>query len=156
MVMYDSLFSPGSVLNEQVARQVFDILPENGPIVAIIDKQQHLLPSDSQRFSTLNVSESFLRQLQTKIDDGSEPVVTELNECTVVAAQLITERTNCGYVMILLPKYSTESALANFDLIETILNQIGVIARLIEKNNSLYELQVKHFSSQAQNPASAN
>jgi len=154
--MYDSLFSPGSVLNEQVARQVFEILPERGPIVVIIDRDQHLLPSDSQRFSSLNISESFLRQLQAKIDDGSEPVVTELNDCTVVAAQLITDRTNCGYVMILLPKYSTESALANFDLIETILGQITVIARLIEKNSALYELQVKHFSGQAQNPTSAN
>ena len=28
MDMYDSLFYPGCVLNEQIARQIFDILPE--------------------------------------------------------------------------------------------------------------------------------
>jgi len=146
MNMYDSLFSPGHLLNEQIARQIFDILPDGGPVMVIMDEEGNCWPSDSEKFSTLNISESLLREVCAKVDDGDEPVVTQLNDCSVVAAQLATERTKCGYVIIALPQYSPESILINIDLIEILLNQIGLIAKLIEKNNLLYELQTKQFS----------
>ena len=146
MDMYDPLFSPSSALNEQIARQIFDILPDGGPVMAIIDTDGHFWPSDSERFSKLNISESFLKELWTKIDDGAEPVVTQVDDYSIIAAQLTTERTNCGYIIIALPKYSPESTLINIDLIEILLNQITLIARLIEKNSLLYELQMKQFS----------
>ena len=146
MDMYDLLFSPSSVLNEQIARQIFDILPERGPIMVIIDKDGHYWPSNSEKFSKLNISESFLRELCARIDDGAEPVITQANGCSIIAAQLAAEQINCGYVIIALPQYSPESTLINIDLIETLLNQTSLIAKLIEKNNLLYELQMKHYS----------
>ncbi len=153
MDMYDSLFSPGSVLNEQIARQIFDILPEGGPVMVITDKNGNFWPSDSERFSKLNISESFLKEIRTKIDDGAEPVITQVDDCSIIATQLATEQTNCGYVIIVLreesqglPQYGPESTLINTDLIEILLNQINLIAKLIEKNNLLYELQMKQFS----------
>jgi hypothetical protein len=74
----------------------------------------------------------------------------------VVVAQLATERTKCGYVMIALSQYSPESTLANIDLVEVLLNQIGLVARLVEKNNLLYELQMKQFSVYSQGEAVSN
>ena len=156
MNMYEAVFSPSCVLNEQIARQIFDILPENGPIMAIVDKDGNCWPSDSERFSTLNISEPFLRELCAKIDDGAEPVVSQTNDCSVIGTQLATERTNCGYVIIALPQYSPESILINIDLIEILLNQIGLIARLIEKNTLLYELQIKHHSLYGQSEIATN
>ncbi len=156
MDMYDSLSSPGCVLNEQIARQIFDILPEQGPVMAIIDKDGHCWPSDSERFSKLNISESILRELSTKVDDGAEPVVTQVDDCSIVAAQLATEQTNCGYVIIALPQYSPDSTLINIGLIEILLNQVSLIARLIEKYNHLYELQTKQFSLYARGEISSN
>ena len=149
--MYDSLFSPSCVLNEQIARQIFDILPEQGPIMVIVDREGNCWPSDSEKFSELNINESFLRELCAKIDDGAEPVVTQAGDSSIIAAQLATERTNCGYVIIALPQYSPESTLINIDLIEILLNQIGLIAKLIEKNTLLYELQIKQFNLYGQN-----
>lgn len=146
MDMYDSLFSPSGVLNEQIARQIFDILPEQGPIIVIMDRDGNCWPSDFEQFSELNISKEFLKEICGKIDDGAEPIVTQANDCSVVAAQLATEQTNCGYVLLAMPQYSPESALANIDLIEIVLSQISLIARLIEKNNLLYELQMKQFS----------
>ena len=146
MGMYEPLFSRSCVLNEQIARQVFEILPEHGPIMMIMDREGNHWPSDSERFANLDVSESFLRELCDKVDDGTEPVVTQVNDCSIAVTQLITEETNCGYVIIVLPQCSRESALANMDLIEILLNQVGIIARLIEKNNILYERQMKHHS----------
>lgn len=156
MNMYESLSSPGFILNEQIARQIFETLPENGPLLMITDRQGNTWPSNSREFAELNISESFLRQVCAKIDDGAEPVMTQFDECSVVAAQLATERSNCGYVIIALPKYSPESTLANIDLIEILLNQFSLIARLIEKHNRLYEVQMKHCRVAAENESALN
>ncbi|MHC4125482.1 MAG: hypothetical protein ACYSRR_03385, partial [Planctomycetota bacterium] len=80
MEMYDSLFSSGCLLNEQIARQIFEILPEQGPIMAIITQDGQCWPSDSDRFSNLNVSEQVLRDICEKIDDGSEPVIAQADD----------------------------------------------------------------------------
>jgi len=145
MNMHESLCSPSFMLTEQVARQIFEVLPEGGATIVIIDREGNNWPSDPEEFAKLNISESFLKELCTKIDDGDEPVVTGADDCSVIAAQLATERSNCGYVVIALPQYSPESILINIDLIEILLNQIGLIAQLIEKNNLLYEVQMKHY-----------
>jgi hypothetical protein len=156
MDMYDSLFSPGSVLNEQIAQQIFDILPEQGPIMVIMDRDGNCRVRDSEKFSTLNISESFLRELCAKVDDGAEPVITQVDDFSIIAAQLATGRTNCGYVIIALPQYSPESTLVNIDLIEVLLNQTGLIAKLIEENNLLCELQTKQFSMYSQCETTSN
>jgi hypothetical protein len=121
-----------------------------------MDKEGHWWPSDSDAFAALNISEPFLRQVCASIDDGAEPVVTQAGECSVIAAQLATDRTNCGYVVIALPKSTPESAMANMDLVEIVLGQMSLIAKLVEKNALLYELQTKQYSLYAQSEPAAN
>jgi hypothetical protein len=133
------------MLNEQVARQVFEVLPERGPLVLIMDRRGNSWPSDSEEFAKLNISESFLKELCAKIDDGAEPVLTQVNDCSIIATELMTNQSDCGYAMIALPNYSPESTLVNIDLIEMVLNQFSLIVKLIEKNNLLYEVQMKHY-----------
>jgi len=156
MDMYDSLFSASCVLNEQVARQIFEILPEEGPIMVIIDREGHSWTSNTEKFSELNISESFLKELCGKIDDGDEPVISQVDNYSIIAAQLTTNRTNCGYVVFALPQYVPESTLANIDLIDMLINQINLIAKLIENNNLLYEFQMKQMSIYGQNEAGSN
>ncbi len=156
MDMCESLFSPGFVLNEQIARQIFEVLPEQGPIMVIMDRDGNIWPSNSEEFVKLNISESFLKELCAKIDDGAEPIITQANDCSVIATQLATEQNNCGYVIIALPQYSPESTLINIDLIEMLLNQVGLIAKLIEKNNLLYEVQMKHYGVCGQSEIALN
>ncbi len=156
MGMCESLFSPGFVLSEQIARQIFEVLPEQGPIMVIMDRDGNIWPSDSEEFAKLNISESFLKELCAKIDDGAEPIITQANDCSVIATQLATEQNNCGYVIIALPQYSPESTLINIDLIEMLLNQVGLIAKLIEKNNLLYEVQMKHYGVCGQSEIALN
>jgi hypothetical protein len=121
-----------------------------------MDKEGHKWVSDPEKFSGLSVRDSFWSKLCAKIDDGAEPVITQADDCGIVAAGLATERTKCGYMIIILPQYSPESTLINIDLIETLLNQAGLIAKLIEKNNLLCELQRKQFSSYTQQKACSN
>jgi hypothetical protein len=150
------LACPSCTLDEQIAKELFDILPERGPIMVIMDREGHRWASDAERFSKLSVCEAFWSKLCDKIDDGAEPVVTQADDCGVVAAELATEQTKCGYVCLILPQYSPESTLVNIDLIETLLNQADLIARLIENNNILRELQMKQLSSYTQSKASSN
>ena len=156
MNLNESLSSQSFILNEQIARQVFEILHEQGPILLIMDRDGHSWPSDSEKFAKLNMSESSLKELCAKIDDGAEPVVTQINDCSIVAAQLATERSNCGYVIMALPQYNPESTLINIDLIEILLSQFSLIAKLIEKNNLLYETQMKHYRACNQSKIASN
>ncbi len=119
MDLYDSFFSPGGVLIEQVGRQIFEILPEGGPVVVITDRQGNFWPSDSARFDSLNISHSHLRDICERIDDGIEPVISAEDQVSIVGAQLATDKTKCGYVFIVLEHYSPESTLANIDLGKT-------------------------------------
>ncbi len=154
--MCESLFSPGFVLNEQIARQIFEVLPEQGPIMVIMDRDGNIWSSNSEEFAKLNISESFLKELCAKIDDGAEPIITQANDCSVIATQLATEQNNCGYVIIALSQYSPESTLINIDLIEMLLNQVGLITKLIEKNNLLFKVQMKHYGVCGQSEIALN
>ncbi len=145
MSIYESLLTPEFVLNEQIARQIFDIFPENGPIVAILDKDGNTWPSDSEEFSKLKLDETFLKELCSRIDDGVEPVITSIHDMSIIGTQLATEQNKCGYVIIALPQYSPDSTLINADLLEILINQFSLIAKLIEKNNQLYEVQMKQY-----------
>ncbi len=156
MNLHESLSSTGFMLNEQIARQVFEVLPEQGPILLIMDRDGHRWPSDSEEYAKLNISELFLKELCAKIDDGAEPVITQIDDCSIVATQLATERSNCGYVIIALPQYGPESTLINLDLIEIVLSQLSLIVKLIEKNNLLYEVQMKHYRLCGQSEIASN
>ena len=151
-----SLFSPSFVLTEEIAREVFEVLPESGPLIVIMDTEGNIKPSNPEEFAKLNISGSFLEEICVSIDDGAEPVVTNSNNCIIVGEQLATEKSNCGYVFIVLPEYDPESVLSNIDLIEMLLNQIGLIAEFVERNNLQYETQMKYYRVFGQNEAVLN
>jgi hypothetical protein len=156
MNIYESVSCPTFKLNEQIARQVFDSVPEGGPLVLIMDRRGNRWPSDSEKFATLNLSESFLEELGAKIDDGDEPIITQAGEFSLIATGLATDRSNCGCVMVAVPQFSPESTFHNIDLIEMLLNQFNVIAKLIEKSNLLYEFQLKHYRVGGQSVVASN
>ena len=155
MDMFGSFFSPSGYLNEQIARQMFDILPDSDLVVTIIDRNNHRWPSDSESFSKLNLSETLLADLCDRIDDGDESVITETDSCSLIASVLSTDKTNCGYVIIAIPQ-GPETTLANIGLFEVIFSQFNLIAKLIEKNNLLYELQIKNNSVYGQKVCCVN
>jgi hypothetical protein len=150
MNIYDPHVSPAYLLNEQVARQVFETLPDNGPLVLIMDRDGHHWPSDSQAFAELHISDAFLDELAVRINDGTEPVITQAEKCSVIAAELATERTRCGYIALILTQDGPEQAITNIGLLETITGLINLVAKLIEKNVLLYELQSRSLPKTAQ------
>jgi hypothetical protein len=137
MDTYETMFSASYILNEQIARQIFEVLPEHGPVVAIVDRDGNCWPSNSEEYARLNLSEAFLQDLRAKVDDGVEPVVAPLGDACVTVAQLATEQTNCGYVVVVLPRSPSKSTVSDIDLLEAFLSQITLVARLVEKNGLL-------------------
>lgn len=143
MDMFESMFSTSSVLSEQLVPQIFDILPEDGPVMVIMDSEGNFWSSNHEDFSKLKISVPFLKELCEKVDDGMEPVTTQVENISVTATQLATEQNNYGYAFIVLPQHSPELTPINIDLIEALLNQTALITDLVEKNNQLLELQLK-------------
>jgi hypothetical protein len=141
MNIYDPLVSPAYLLNEQVARQVFEILPDDGPVVLIMDRSGHHWPNDSEAFAKFHISDAYLNELAARIDDGTEPLIAQTDKCTIVATELATERTRCGYIALIMKQDGPEHAITNIGLLETMTGLVNLIARLIEKNVLLYELQ---------------
>jgi hypothetical protein len=136
-------------LTEQIAQEVFEMLPERGPILVIMDREGNYWSSHPEEFAVLGIEESVLRDLRGKVDDGAEPVITQIGETSVTIAQLATEQTNCGYVIVALPRYTPESTLNNIDLVEAMLSQISLIARLVEKTRVLTHGHMNHYSGLA-------
>jgi hypothetical protein len=146
MSMYDALFAQSSVLNEQIARQLFETMPESGITLVIMDKNGNCWPSNSEQFSKLHINESVLREICSKINDGQEPVISNSNDCSIIGSTLATDKTDCGYIFLIIPQLTPENTVVNIDLFEIIMNQVTLVAKLIEKNNMLYELQIRQSS----------
>ena len=155
MDIYDSLFSTSDMLNEQLANELFAIMPSDGPLVAIVDRQGTCWASDEEKFLQVFSDNQQLKQICTRVDDGGDPVITRIDEYGVVATELLVQQVNCGYAIILLPGYTCESVMENSDLIELVLNQIALIAGLIKKNNQLHHAKLKELSGIFKNSATS-
>jgi hypothetical protein len=107
----DKTSAAGHVLAEHVAHEVFDALPERGVIVAIMAHDGTCWQSNSKEFAQLG-----------------------LDETSITMAQLAAEHTNCGYVIIAVPRGVTQPLTSDATLLEALLGQISLIARLIERN----------------------
>ena len=146
MDTYDAMFSASYVLNERIARQVFEVLPERAPVVAIIDRQGNCWPSDSEAFARVCLDEGVLHDLRTMVDDGVEPAVAQLADVEVTAMQLATEQTNCGYVVVVVPRTDAKVP-TEADLVETLLSQIALVARLVETNSLITQARTEPYSA---------
>lgn len=156
MDTYDTMFSASYILNEQIARQVFETLPERGPVVAIMDRDGNCWPSNSDEFARLDLSETMLQDVQAKVDDGAEPVLTQVGRRRVAVAQLATEATNCGYILVALSPGEPHGPVSEIDLLEALLSQITLVARLIEMNNLLVQARMRPYQEYGVCGGSAN
>ncbi len=156
MDIYQSLFSSDTMLNEQLAQEIFETVPEQGLIIAIIDRAGNSWLSDPETFASLNISQSFLTELCSRVDDGVEPAIAQSQQCSVIASQLAGEQGNYGYMILVIPQYSPESTLMSINLIEMLLNQSRLIVRLLEKNHQLYEVQMKRYLSSSNCQVASN
>jgi hypothetical protein len=135
----------GDVLSEQVARQVFESLPEQGVVVAIIGPDGTCRQSNSEEFARLGLDKTVIADLRARVDDGAEPVSARLGEASIAMVQLAGERSNLGYVIVAVPRCAAKSVAPDITLLEALLGQISLVARLVERNGSLAEAQAGYI-----------
>jgi hypothetical protein len=144
--IYKSLFSGHDLLSEQVARHLFDLIAPDGPVMIYVDRNRQFQTTDRNRTGFLYENPEQLTSICNQIDDGDDPCICVLDGGCVVGTQLSTERSHCGYFLLYLAGYASQSVQANLDIFELVLNQAQLICRLIEKNNQLHHLRLAHLS----------
>jgi hypothetical protein len=156
MDAYDAMFSATYVLNERIAQQVFEVMPEGGPLLALVDGSGHYWASDSEAFMQLNLVETLLDDLRAQVDDGLDPAMVQVGDTNVMVTQLHTERTNCGYLVLAVPRDDADMTQTSLDLVEVLLSQILLVANLIERCGLLSDTQAKCYSAYATSDARVN
>jgi hypothetical protein len=131
------------------------MLPEHSPVLAIMDTGGSCWPSDSDGYAKLGLSDALLSDLRARVDDGAEPILTQAGDMSIMFAQLATTRTNCGYVLIAANTGDSASA-ALADMMEVLLGQIALVARLIEQNAMLNQSHAHQYAIYATGEAPAN
>jgi hypothetical protein len=156
MDMCNTKLTAGDVLGEQVAHQVFDSLPEQGVVAAIVGPDGTCRTSDSEEFARLGLDEAAVAELRARVDDGAEPVTTRVGDASIAMAQLAGEHVKLGYIIVGVPRCSAKSASSDISLLEALLGQISLVARLIEKNGLLVAAQVGYIKGLEANQNSLN
>jgi hypothetical protein len=133
MNLFDAISTTNDLVTGQIASYIFSVLPEDGPDFVIIDRHGHRYTNEPQVLATRNINDEVLKDLCSRIDDGFEPVISKHGETTIVGTHLATDRCNYGYAIMLLPDYCPVSAMTHIHIIETILAQMSLIARLTER-----------------------
>jgi hypothetical protein len=148
--LYKSLLSGAEMLTEQLTGHLFGMTELEGPVLILVDEQQRFCANHPSRVSFLSESEAILPAMCGQIDDGDDPCVYAVEGGCLIGTQLATEKTQCGYFLIFLPGYRSETVQANMDLFELLLAQTQLICHLIEKNNQLHHL---HLAGMSKNSA---
>jgi hypothetical protein len=144
--LYKSLLSGADTLAEQFKSHLFGMTESEGPVLILVDDQHNFCANHPGRTSFLSESPEILPAICGQIDDGYDPCVHTVDGGCVIGTQLATEKTHCGYFLIFLPGYQSQTVQANMDLFELLLGQTQLICQLIEKNNQLHHLQLTGMS----------
>lgn len=136
MVTYPTTEPACSRLLDTVVQTLFRIIPEDGLSLAVLDKQGNCWTSHPAECVWLSSDETLLHDLIERIDDGNDPAVMSVNDMYVVASQLLTDKADYGYSLLLLPKRNADSILQNWDLIELTLRQITLNIELLERGHT--------------------
>jgi hypothetical protein len=133
MNLFDAISTSNDLVTGHIASNIFSVLPEDGPGLVIIDRNGHRYTSEPTVLAGAGISEEMLRDMCSRVDDGFEPIITKAGEATLIGTHLATEQYNYGYAIMLLKDYCPVAAMANINLIEVILAQMSLVARLTEK-----------------------
>lgn len=147
MEMYDWLYTSNAVFNGKLVNEIFDAIDVEGPLMAILDGQGNMWVSDEERFNECNLQKQWLENLCQRAADGSEPVVSQFNNCGIILSCFGTDNRHCGYMGIILPQHSPEETLTKLDLCEAIINLGNRLACSLEQNESMHEVYRKLSSS---------
>ncbi len=121
---------------DRIARTVLESFEETEIVVAIVDREGCYVSNQTDVFETVFSDPRMLDEICRKIDDGCEPVITQMDGFLAAGASI----NDVGYSILLVPNYSADKAAAYYDFIEIVLSQIGVLSEsfLPDSNTSRF------------------
>ena len=109
---------------DRIARVVMESFEESEIILAVVDREGCYVSSKIDIFEEVFSDPQMLDEICKKIDDGCEPLTTEMGNYFVAGASI----DNVGYSILLVPNYSSDKMAAYSDFSEIVLSQIAMLA----------------------------
>lgn len=121
---------------EQIAKLVFEKFPDD-IVLAILGRDGSLIANKPEIFRQVFPVNNLLNELCARVDDGHEPLISQVDGHLVAASGLSTDTGSIGYAVMLMPNDSPEKSIECHDFIEIILEQFSLIAALVDLNQQL-------------------
>jgi hypothetical protein len=147
LIKYVLLFAENSsdMTINQIAQAVFNSFANTDIVVAILNHNGSYVSNKLDVFEQVFAERNLLDELCSRVDDGQEPLISQIDGFIVAASCLSSGLENVGYSVMLLPACSFGNTPESVDFIEIMLEQFSLIAGLIEQNQ-----QLKDFSESGQ------
>jgi hypothetical protein len=122
---------------EQIAELIFNKFADTDIALAILGRDGSFIANKPEVFGKVFPAHRLLAELCAKIDDGCEPLISQVDGHFVAASDISTDSGSIGYAVMLLPNDRPEKSIEYHDFIEIILEQFSLIAGLVELNQQL-------------------
>lgn len=117
-------YKDAKMIIDRIARTVLESFEESNVILAIVDREGCYVSSQIDVFEEVFADPQMLDEMCRKIDDGCEPLTTQMGNYFVAGASI----NDIGYSILLVPNYAPEKTAAYSDFIEIVLSQISMLA----------------------------
>jgi len=119
----------------QIAQSVFGSFADTDIVLTILNHNGSYVSNKLDIFERVFSDQRLLDELCRRVDDGQEPLFSQIDSYFIAASGLSSGFEGIGYAVMLLPAESFKSV----DFVEVILGQFSTIAGLIEENQQLRE-----------------
>jgi hypothetical protein len=147
--IYQAILSSSQTLLGQVGRMLQTEQGDFGPFWVLLDDQKTVCAGDIQRLAEFVSDFEGVVRCCTQVDDGLEPSICPAKNAVVAVGQFCTERNHYGYMALVLPGYTADTAQANLGLIEMLLAHLNLLLGAVEKNNQLHHKDLTRLSAQS-------
>ncbi|OQA03942.1 MAG: hypothetical protein BWY69_00169 [Planctomycetes bacterium ADurb.Bin401] len=108
---------------------------ESEIILAIVDREGCYVSSQIDKFEEVFSDPQMIDEICVKIDDGCEPLTTEMQGYFAAGAAI----DSVGYSILLVPGYTPDKMAAYSDFAEIVMSQIGMLAeKYLPENESRF------------------
>jgi hypothetical protein len=147
--IYQAILGSSQTLLGQVGRMLQAEQGDFGPFWVLLDEQRTVCGGETQKLAEFVSDFEGFGRYCSQVDDGIEPVIWPVKNAVIAIGQFCTENTHCGYMAMVLPGYTSDTAQANLGLIEMLLAHLNLLLGAVEKNNLLHQKDLSRLSEQS-------
>ena len=147
--IYQAILGSSQTLLGQVGRMLQAEQADFGPFWVLLDEQRTVCGGEIEKLSEFVRDYNGFSRYCSQVDDGIEPVIWPVKNAVIAIGQFCTERTHCGYMALVLPGYTADTAQANMGLIEMLLAHLNLLVGAIEKNNLFHQKDLSRSAARS-------